>query len=283
MNRFAESEYGTEIHRQLLDAAIPPPDILADDYDSDVTDMVVDIPTAADTIATTSAASSAVASPVIDSQPGLPLPSFDLADTARHESLGAIYDQSGVEVTSERLLAVVKPFTFISLDVVLASYYDMYGCQLAPYEVESETLTRTLAKMDGFRSWTPQFPRAGSSWPTGLNFLQCCDREPGDLARSILRRLGLAQDTSVVVLSPVLCYSLVILCGTHMDRMTGQLLEQMFTAATRIKLQLLWVATASGAKQMSSSDLCHMVKAWVEGLCEYITHNDIDSSLDMAR
>ncbi|KAJ2840293.1 hypothetical protein FBU31_000538, partial [Coemansia sp. 'formosensis'] len=283
MNRFAQSEYGAEIHRQALEAAIPPPDILADDYDSDVTDMVVDIPTTADTVATTSAASSAVASPVIDSQPGLPLPSFDLADTARHESLGAIYDQSGVEVKSERLLAAVKPFTFISLDVVLASYYDMYGYQLIPNGVKPHEFIKTLAKLYGFGHLTLRLSSEHSARLAHVNFLQRCDLELETFRDDILGRLGLTEDLTAAVLSPVLCYTLVILCGTRMDQMTGLIIDIMFTTATDVKLQLLWVTTVCGTHQMSSSDLCHMVKAWVEGLYEYITHNGIDSSLDMAR
>ncbi|KAJ2831522.1 hypothetical protein GGI24_001549 [Coemansia furcata] len=284
MNRFAESEYGTEIHRQSLDAAIPPPDILADDYDSDVTDMVVDIPTAADTVATTSATSSVVASPVIDPQPGLPLPSFDLADTARHESSDAIYDQSGAEVTSERLLAVVKPFIYISPDVVLASYYDMYGFQLIPNGIKPHEFVKALAKLDGFGYLTLWLSSEHSARLAHLNFLQRCDLELETLRDDILGRLGLTKDLTTVVLGPVLCYTLVVLCGSRMDRMTGSILEQMFTTVTNIKLQSLWVVTADGANRMSAFELCHMVKVWVEGLGEFIAmDNGAQRSFDMAR
>ncbi|KAJ2832056.1 hypothetical protein FBU31_002151 [Coemansia sp. 'formosensis'] len=283
MNRFAESEYGTEINRQSLDAAIPPPDILADDYDSDVTDMVVDLPTTADTVATTSAASSAVTSPVINPLPGLPLPSFDLADTARHESLGAIYDQSGAKVTSECLLAVIDPFIIIDLDLLLVIYHSMYGCRLLSSGVSPLHFIQACTGRGTLRRWTPQLTEEHSVRLTHLDFLQRCDCEPGDLTRSILRRLGLAQDMSAVVLGPVLCYSLVTLCGIRMDMLTGQLLEQMFTAATRIKLQLLWVATASGTKQMSKDDICLTVKSWVKGIGEFIARNGVNALLDMAR
>ncbi|KAJ2813285.1 hypothetical protein H4S07_000801 [Coemansia furcata] len=283
MNRYTEYEYGAEIHRQSLDAAIPPPDILADDDDSDVTDMAVDIPTSADTVATTSATSPAVTSPVIDPLPGLPLPSFDLADTARHESLGAIYDQSGAEVTSERLLAAVKPFIYISPDVVFASYHETHHCQLIPYGIKPHEFIKTLAKLDGFGHLTLRLSSEHSARLAHVNFLQRCDLELETLRDDILGRLGLTKDLTAVVLSPVLCYTLVILCGTRMDQMTGLIIDIMFTTATDVKLQLLWVTTVCGTHQMSASDLCHMVKAWVEGLCQYITHNGIESSLDMAR
>ncbi|KAJ2816398.1 hypothetical protein FBU31_006591, partial [Coemansia sp. 'formosensis'] len=266
MNRFAESEYGAEIHRQSLDAAIPPPDILADDDDSDVTDMVVDIPTAADTVATTSATSSVVASPVIDPLPGLHLPSFDLADTARHESLGAIYDQSGVKVTSESLLAVVRPFIYISLDVVLAVYHEMYHCQLIPNDLIPLEYIKTLSKLDGFGYSTLRLSSEHSARLGGLNFLQRCDLELETLRDDILGRLGLTKDLTTVVLGPVLCYTLVILCGSRMDRMTGSILEQMFLTITDANIQSLWVATASGTKQMSKDDICQTVRDWVQGL-----------------
>ncbi|KAJ2808773.1 hypothetical protein H4S07_003335 [Coemansia furcata] len=282
MNRFAESEYGTDIHRQSLDAAIPPPDILADDDDSDVTYMIVDIPTAADIVATASATSSVVASLVIDPLPGLHLPSFNLADSARQGALGAMYDQSGAEVTSERLLAVIDPFIFIDLDLLLVIYHSMYGRRLLSSDVSPLDFIQACTGRGTLRRWTPQLTEEHSVRLTHLDFIQRCDREPGDLTRSILRRLGLAHDTSAVVLSPVLCYTLVILCGTQMDRMTGQLLEQMFTAATRIKLQSLWIATEGGTNQMSEDDICLTVKSWVEDLSNFVALNGIDSSLDIA-
>ncbi|KAJ2814095.1 hypothetical protein H4S07_000151 [Coemansia furcata] len=280
MNRFAESEYGTEIHRQSLDAAIPPSDILTDDDDSDVTDMVVDIPTAADTVATTAV----IASPVIDSLPGRRLPSFDLADNARHGPLGAMYDQSRVEVTSESLLAVVKPFVFIDLDLLRDIYYNMNGCRLLSGGVSLQDFIRGFDRMEGLKFWAPRLTRADSTRPVDLNFLQRCDSEPGDLTRSILRRLGLALDMSAVVLGPVLCYTLVILCGTRVDRMTGTILEQMFAVATGEELHSLWVTTASGTHQMSGAEHCLMVKDWVKGLVEHIAmDNGLNQSLDMTK
>ncbi|KAJ2811253.1 hypothetical protein H4S07_002178 [Coemansia furcata] len=281
MNRFSESEYGTGIHRQSLEAAIPPPDILTDDDDSDITDMVVDIPTAADTVATASATSSVVTSPVIDSLPGLPLPLFDLADTARHESSDLIYDQYGAEVTPERLLAAVKPFIYISLDIVLARYYDKYGCQLISGRFNTLQFVKMLAKLDGFGYLTPRTSGENSARIGGLTLLQRCDLELETLRDNTLEELGLAEDLTAGVLSPVLCYTLVILCGIQMDKLTGSILDQVFYRVTMGRLQSLWVATASGTKQMSSSDLCHMVKVWVNSLVEFITKNDIGHALDM--
>ncbi|KAJ2838787.1 hypothetical protein FBU31_000845 [Coemansia sp. 'formosensis'] len=282
MNRFAESEYGTEIHRQSLEAAIPPQDIPTDDDDSGVTDIVVDIPTAADIVATEPATSSVVASPVIDPLPGLPLPSFDLTGTARQGPLHAIYDQSGAKVTPKRLLAVIKPFVFIDLDLLMAIYHSMYGCQLISGHFNPRQLVKTLAKLDGFGYLTP---RTSSEHSTNLAvyiFLQRCDLENETLRDNILLQLGLADDPNAVVLGPVLCFTLVTLCGTHMDQMTGSLMDQVFTAATRIKLQMLWVATTSGTKQMSKDDICLTVKSWVEDLSNFVALNGIDSSLDIA-
>ncbi|KAJ2827751.1 hypothetical protein FBU31_003090 [Coemansia sp. 'formosensis'] len=281
MNRFAESEYGTEIHRQSLDAAIPPPDILANDDDSDVTDMVVDIPTAADTVATMSATSSVVASPVIDSQPGLRLPSFDLADTARQGSLDAIYDQSGAEVTPKRLLAAIKPLVFIDLDLLRDTYYETHHCQLIPNGIKPHEFVKALSKLDGFGYLTLWLSSEHSAGLSGLTLLKHDSCDPVVLCRSLLNRLGLAQDTSTVVIGPVLCYSLVILCGTHMDQMTGQLLEQVFAVATGVELHSLWTVTKRGTRQMSAIEHCHMVKFWVNSLVEFITKNDIGHALDM--
>ncbi|KAJ2816494.1 hypothetical protein FBU31_006555, partial [Coemansia sp. 'formosensis'] len=187
---------------------------------------------------------------------------------------------SGAKVTSERLLAVVKPFTFISLGVVLASYYDMYGRRLISGHFNPRLLIKSLGKLDGFRLWTPQLSEEHSARPVDLTFLQRGICDPVVFCRSLLNRLGLAQDTSAVVLGPVLCYSLVILCGTHMDQMTDQLLERIFETATGVELHSLWVATASGTHQMSCVEHCHMVKVWVNSLVEFITKNDIGHALD---
>ncbi|KAJ2823788.1 hypothetical protein GGI24_003591 [Coemansia furcata] len=280
MNRYTENEYGTEIHRQSLDAAIPPQDIPTDDDDSDVTDMVVDIPTSADTVATTPV----IASPVIDPQPGLPLPSFDLTDTARHESLGVIYDQYGVEVTPERLLAAIKPFVFIDFDLLLAIYYSRYGCRLLPSDAIPLDFIQACTGRGTLRRWTPQPTGAHSARLMGVNLLCRCELELDMLRLNILKRLGLEEDNETVVLGPVLCYVLVTLCGIGIDQMTGHILDTVFTTVTGVKLQLLRVATEGGTNQMSEDDICHMVKAWVEGLGEFIANDDdIEHLFDLAR
>ncbi|KAJ2832924.1 hypothetical protein GGI24_001035, partial [Coemansia furcata] len=280
VNRFAESEYGTEIHRQSLDAAIPPPDILADDYDSDVTDMIVDIQTAADTVATTSV----IASPVIDSLTGLPLPSFDLADTALHESLGKVFDQSGAVVTPERLLTVIGPFTLIDLDLFLAIYHSMYGRRLLSSGVSSIDFIQACTGRGTLRRWTPQPTGTHSASLIDIILLCRSELELDMLRLNIRKRLGLEEDKETVVLSPVLCYVLVTLCGIRMDMLTGQLLDLVFTSITEVKLQLLWVATESGPKQMAKNQLCDMVKAWVEGLGEFIANNnDTEHLFDLAK
>ncbi|KAJ2828535.1 hypothetical protein GGI24_002366 [Coemansia furcata] len=278
INRYTEYEYRTEIHRQSLEAAIAPQDIPIDDDDSDVSDIVVDIPTAEDAVATTFV----IASPVIGPLSGLHLSSFDLTGTAHQGPLGAIYDQSGAEVTSKHLLAVIKPFVFIDLDLLLVIYHSTYGRQLISGHFNPRQLVKTLAKLDGFGYLTP---RTSSEQSTNLAvsiFLQRCDLENETLRDNILLQLGLADDPNAVVLGSVLCFTLVTLCGTHMDQMTGSLLDQVFMAATRIKLQMLWVATASGTKQMSKDDICLTVKSWVEDLSNFVALNGIDSSLDIA-
>ncbi|KAJ2824237.1 hypothetical protein GGI24_003462 [Coemansia furcata] len=243
INRHTEFESRTEIRRQSLDADDPPPDMLTDDDNSGVTGMVVNIPTAADTVAT----AAVIASPVVD-----PLPSFDLADSAHQGPLGAMYDQSGTEVTPERLLAAIKPFFIIDLDLFLAIYHSMYGCRLLSSDARPQAF--------------------------------CHDHELVSLRDNILLQLGLADNITATILGPVLCYTLVILCGIRMDRMMGQILDQVFTTITDVKLQLLWVTTESGPKQMSEDNLCQMVKDWVHGLAELIVmDSSIEQSLDRAR
>ncbi|KAJ2840297.1 hypothetical protein FBU31_000533 [Coemansia sp. 'formosensis'] len=278
-NRFTESEYGTEIHRQSLDAAIPPPDILTDDDNSDVTDMVVDNPTAADTVATTPDTSLVVAPPVVD-----PLPLFDPTGTARHESLGKMYDQYGVEVTPERLLTVIDPFIIIDLDLLMVIYQSIYGCRLLSSGVSPLGFIQACTGRGTLRHWTPQLTVTNSARLININLLCRSELEFGTLRQNIRRRLGLKEDKETVVLGPILCYVLVTLCGIRMDMLTGQLLDLVFTSITGVKLQSLWVATEGGTNQMSEDDLCQMVKAWVEGLGEFITNDDdIEHLFDLAR
>ncbi|KAJ2821379.1 hypothetical protein GGI24_004234, partial [Coemansia furcata] len=125
--------------------------ISTDDDSSDVTDIAIDEPTDADLAVTMPVITSPVVpTPDFASRLGLCLPPFCRMANARQGLPGLIYDQSGAEVTPESLLAVVKPFTFISLDVVIASYHDVYGCQLTSSRVNPHQFVKTLAKLDGF-------------------------------------------------------------------------------------------------------------------------------------
>ncbi|KAJ2827829.1 hypothetical protein FBU31_003069 [Coemansia sp. 'formosensis'] len=279
MNRHAEFESRTEIRRQSLDAAAPPPDILTDDDNSDVIDIVVDMPTVADIVTTTPDTSLVIATPVVD-----PLPSFDLADSARQGPLGAIYDQSGAEVTPERLLAAIKPFVIIDFDLLLAIYHSMYGYRLLSGDARPQTFVRILSRMDEFGHWTPRSTGTHSTRLTSLIFIQRYDHELVSLRDNILQQLGLADNITAAILGPVLCITLVTLCGIRMDRMMDQVMDQVFTTITDVKLQLLWVVTASGPKQMSEDNLCQMVKDWIQGLAELIAmDSNIEQSLDRAR
>ncbi|KAJ2813768.1 hypothetical protein H4S07_000435 [Coemansia furcata] len=279
MNRHAEFESRTEIRRQSLDADDPPPDILTDDDNSDVVDIVVEIPTVADPIATTPDTSLVVATPVVD-----PLPSFDLADSTPQEPLGAMYDQYGAEVTPERLLAAIKPFVIIDLDLLLAIYRSMYGYRLLSSGVSPLDFIQACTRRGTLRRWTPLPTGTHSARLIDINLLCCSELEFGTLRQNIRRRLGLADDITAPILSPVLCFTLVTLCGIRMDRMTGQILDQAFTTVTDITLRSIWVTMESGPKQISEDNLCQMVKAWVEGLAELIAmDSDIDQSLDRAR
>ncbi|KAJ2822902.1 hypothetical protein FBU31_004452 [Coemansia sp. 'formosensis'] len=259
--------------------------ISTDDDSSDVTDIAIDAPTDADSAVTTPVITSPVVpTPDFASRLGLCLPPFCRMVNARQGLPGVIYDQSGAEVTSKRLLAVVKPFIFVDLDLMRNIYYAMYGCRLISDDIGPYQLVQTLAILDGFKQWSRQLSGEDSASLAGLSFLQRYSCEPRVLAQSLHQQLGLVQDKSAVVLGPVLCFTLVTLCGTRVDRMTGQLLDKVFTAATRIKIQLLWVATASGTKQMSKDDICQTVKDWVQGLGELIAmDSDIEQSLDRAR
>ncbi|KAJ2800813.1 hypothetical protein H4S07_005088, partial [Coemansia furcata] len=112
--------------------------------------------TATPAITTPATATPAITMPVVPMpdfayQLGLCLPPFCRKVNVHSETLNAIYDQSGAEVTPEHLLAVVKPFTFINLDLLMTIYHSMYGCQLISGRFNSHQFVQKLAKLDGFK------------------------------------------------------------------------------------------------------------------------------------
>ncbi|KAJ2881523.1 hypothetical protein H4R27_004032 [Coemansia aciculifera] len=68
-----------------------------------------------------------------------------------------IRDHSGELLTPERLLAVVEPYFFVILDDFPAIYELIVGCQPRPNGVNVRDFNQLLARMKGFKCWTPQF------------------------------------------------------------------------------------------------------------------------------
>ncbi|KAJ2832120.1 hypothetical protein FBU31_002139 [Coemansia sp. 'formosensis'] len=204
------------------------------------------------------------------------------ANDLRHGSSNTLYDCSGEEVTVEHLFSVIDPFCIVSLDFLLSSYRQTRHSELKPSSVKPHDFTRTLARTEGLKQWSPESLGIDSTSLTSLNLLGRSDNQLKEWRLIVLQRLGLTERSSAVILSPLMCYVLVTLVGMRADQMTGLVRSNQFTAITGEHLESLQVITRNGTKRMTPSDICHMAKNWVRKLSKYFSKNpNVEHSLDM--
>ncbi|KAJ2246155.1 hypothetical protein GGI13_005554 [Coemansia sp. RSA 455] len=187
-------------------------------------------------------------------------------------------------VTSERLLAAIKPHVFVDVVFASALYRRAYHCQLIPDGVKLKHFIETIAKIDVLEHWMPELEETESAGLAHIQLLRCCDQDPVTLELDVLRQLGMAEDMRAMVFGPRLCYIIVKMCGMRVDLMTGPIIDSMFSAVTRRCLASLYVVTHEGIQSMSPDDICDMVKRWVSGLSRFISDDGgVEDSLVVAK
>ncbi|KAJ2885738.1 hypothetical protein H4R27_001179 [Coemansia aciculifera] len=205
-------------------------------------------------------------------------------DNATASSSSITCHSSSERVTSERLLAVIKPCIFVDVDFVSGIYHQAHGCSLMPPSIKPKHFVKELNKMDGLEHWVPQLATTDSAGLAGPNFLRRRDLEPEALRQSVLQQLDLDEDLGAMVLGPRLCYALVAMCGIRVDQMMGPIISSMFSTVTGEDLHLLNVVTERGVRQMTAKSICRMVKKWVSNLINLLAKSSsMEQSLVAAR
>ncbi|KAJ2016454.1 hypothetical protein GGI14_003626, partial [Coemansia sp. S680] len=199
------------------------------------------------------------------------------------DTLLTVYDVSGEQVTSERLLVVFGASPYVSLEYALDAYSHIYGCELMPRTIPSQYCIATLAKVVALEHWAPQIDEEDFENTADLNILCRRDLERTELRQNYLKQLGLAEDSNTAVLGPRLCYIIVKMCSMSVDLLTGPILRSMFTDATGLDLHALNVVTEKGVQRMEASSICQMVQSCVGNLSKFIADNGVKASLAMAR
>ncbi|KAJ2059005.1 hypothetical protein GGI03_001995 [Coemansia sp. RSA 2337] len=193
----------------------------------------------------------------------------------QRDSASKIHDQLGNKVTYQRILFVFGPFLCCHFDLFIVIYRHMFGCKLVPLGVDPREFMLMLADMEGFRHWSPE--------AANMDFICCTGHEFRYLTLDIPQHLGLMGESKTMVLAPRLCYFLATMCGLQVDRLTGAILDELFAVITGESLQSLLIVTGKGIRQMTNSQICDMVKTWVESLCLSIAEDGgMAQSFDMA-
>ncbi|KAJ2033911.1 hypothetical protein GGI03_002495 [Coemansia sp. RSA 2337] len=197
---------------------------------------------------------------------------------------GMVFDVSGEQVTSERLLVVLGEAPYVSLGYVLDAYRHIYGCALMPRTTSSQYRIATLARVVALEHWAPQLDEEDPAHVADLNILCRRDLELGALRQNYREQLGLANDPNAAVLGPRLCYVIVKMISMSVDLLTGPVLRSMFMDATGLDLHSLNVVAEKGVQQMGAHIICQMVESWVGNIVKFIADdgNGLEGALSMA-
>ncbi|KAJ2244702.1 hypothetical protein GGI13_006120 [Coemansia sp. RSA 455] len=187
-----------------------------------------------------------------------------------YDDSGMVYDASGEQVTSERLLVVLGEASFVGLGYVQAVYRYIYGCELMPSTAPPQERIAMLASVVALEHWAPQLGGHSPAHIADLRILCRRDLELGALRQSFREQLGLAEDQSAAVLGPRLCYVVVRMCAMSVDLLTGPMLRSMFVEVTGLDLHSLNVATEQGVRQMEANSIFQMLKNWADGIIKFI-------------
>ncbi|KAJ2245642.1 hypothetical protein GGI13_005751 [Coemansia sp. RSA 455] len=193
-------------------------------------------------------------------------------------------DVSGGQVTSERLLVALGEAPYVSLGYVLDAYRYIFGSELMFSTTPSLVRIATRARVVLLEHWAPQLGGDNPVAVANLNILRRRDLEIGALRQGFLEELGLAKDSNAVVLGPRLSYVIIRMCSMSVDLLTGTILSSMFLEVTGLNLHSLNVVTRNGVQTMEPSDVCEMVKTWINKLGRLLTkHNGMEQSLAEVR
>ncbi|KAJ2466749.1 hypothetical protein GGI03_001935, partial [Coemansia sp. RSA 2337] len=195
-----------------------------------------------------------------------------------------VFDGSGEQVTSERLLVVLGEAPYVSLRYAQEAYRHIYGCALMPRTTSSQHRIATLASVVALEHWLPQLVEEDPAHISDLSIICRLDLERTKLRQNYLGQLGLANDPDAAVLGPCLCYVIVKMCSMSVDILTGPILRSMFLGATGLDLHSLNVVTEKGVQRMGAESISHMVVSWVGNIIKFIADdgNGLEGALSMA-
>ncbi|KAJ2904241.1 hypothetical protein GGI21_004314 [Coemansia aciculifera] len=206
--------------------------------------------------------------------------SFDSYYSTRDHPRSVMRDSLGVEVTAERLSALIKPFICVNLSMVSSVYRLICGCLAPASGVRLYDFNRGLTGLDGFGFWAAR-PQPSTAI---VNFVMRNGPELTAMRQRMLSRLmPPGGPKSPVVLGPLLCYYLMTMACMKVGQMTGPLLSEVFLKVTDMDMRSLRVVTENGIRRMTANELGDMVRNWARDLCQYMASGSrMQESLDVA-
>ncbi|KAJ2060211.1 hypothetical protein GGI17_003909 [Coemansia sp. S146] len=189
----------------------------------------------------------------------------DRHDREEPGSSRAIRDNTGNEVTSALMSALLGPCPLMAMSTVSELYLQTTHSQLVPSRVDLLDFCRRLGRIEGFEFWTLQ--HSG----TNFVFLQRQGLMLQPIRQSLHNRLRLFDGPNAVVLNPVLCYHLLTLGCIPLNQLSGFVLNAVFMRICGRDLNSLNVVTGNETRKMSNDEIYDMVKTWAQDLCLFIS------------
>ncbi|KAJ2611904.1 hypothetical protein H4S08_002941 [Coemansia sp. RSA 1365] len=186
--------------------------------------------------------------------------------SSRRPTAIPLKDNSGQDITSERISSLLGPFVFLELSVMPKVYAMYFGCQPLVSGVGLHTLHVTMTKLNNFR-----FKEVRSLNSNGVQSRFKFIARSGEGLRKAKNRIEYRLLECEVIPAPLLwCFIIQLGCFT-IDELSGSAVDYMFYEVTGKHLNRLRIVTADGVTHMSADEIWRMARHWATDVTNFVT------------
>ncbi|PIA18688.1 hypothetical protein COEREDRAFT_79690 [Coemansia reversa NRRL 1564] len=186
--------------------------------------------------------------------------------SSRRPTAIPLKDNSGQDITSERISSLLGPFVFLELSVMQKVYAMYFGCQPLVSGVGLHTLHVTMTKLNNFRFKEIRSLNA-SGGQSRFKFIA----RSGEGLRKAKSRIEYRLLECEVIPAPLLwCFIIQLGCFT-IDDLSGSAVDYMFYEVTGKHLNRLKIVTADGVMHMSADEIWRMARHWATDVTNFVT------------
>ncbi|KAJ2110869.1 hypothetical protein GGI03_002401 [Coemansia sp. RSA 2337] len=202
----------------------------------------------------------------------------DVSYAELNSSAIIIRDRAG-NVTLGEFSRLFEPFIFISLDMIVAVYLQLFGRNLPNASVNPRKLKRQLKTVKEFEVW-----EHGLNVLQDYNYLTRSGPTYQRMRLTLHRRLRIAEEEEAgVIPAPVLYFNLVTIGCVHAgwladsagaEQLFSTALIHMFRKVTGLELRFQFVIAEDGPMSFPGTEYCRFAQEWLIRICKYIAEGD---------